>query len=233
MQENKQEPEPKVPMLLARCKRLAGRTKIVGHTVFKFNAMGICHARDVGTAASDFKALIRLNGIERITLDDIEMAPPNNGIKQVVTPSTRKAPEFPPDQKLRDFVKEAPIPEMPKRPVTRNLPPVPATTNTVNAEDVPGETTDNLLGGDPLSLESAVAVDLPETPLVSAEVVVKADVVIVDDETGEVVSAAPNSLEGKPLDSDEDTNPEAPAAKKSTKSSKPNRRRSTKKKKDD
>ena len=56
----------------AKCKRLAGRTHVVGGTAFEFDGDGICTVvpKGRGSIVEDFKNLCKLNGVKDITHGD-------------------------------------------------------------------------------------------------------------------------------------------------------------------
>lgn len=51
------------PMLKARCPRLAGRTHVIGNTVFPFDKHGICRIPDAGNNRLDYEVLLQQNGV--------------------------------------------------------------------------------------------------------------------------------------------------------------------------
>ena len=82
----------------AKCKRLAGRTQVVGSTAFEFNADGICDVvlRGRGGVVEDFKNLCKLNGVSDISSgDQNEGAPAEAPVEpeKVVEPAKAVEPE--------------------------------------------------------------------------------------------------------------------------------------------
>ncbi len=51
-------------MLKAYCKRLSGRTVVIGATVFKFNEQGMSEVINNGRNQPDFDALMKMHGME-------------------------------------------------------------------------------------------------------------------------------------------------------------------------
>lgn len=78
-------------MLAAQCKRLAGRSTVIGNTVFAFDKDGICRVINHSNVIYDFAILLRQNGV--IVLDPITLRPldPTVDGDPVV-----EAPEVPP-----------------------------------------------------------------------------------------------------------------------------------------
>jgi hypothetical protein len=90
------------PMLKARCKRLAGRSKILGNVSFSFNGEGICEVPDQGNNRIWFLEMCKTNGVEMIS------GP--SGPK--MSPQKRKAPEAPKKQVVIEKPKiEEPVTE--------------------------------------------------------------------------------------------------------------------------
>jgi len=63
------------PMLRAQCKRLAGRSTVVGGTVFTFNDEGVCSVIDQANAKVDFETLCAQNGVSVYTDAPAVVAP--------------------------------------------------------------------------------------------------------------------------------------------------------------
>jgi hypothetical protein len=66
-------------MLKAQCKRLAKRVHVIGNTVFRFDAEGICRVVDQGFNASDFDMLCKQHGVVRLDTETelpVGVAPP-------------------------------------------------------------------------------------------------------------------------------------------------------------
>lgn len=70
------------PMLKAKSMRLAGKSTVVGNTVFSFDKEGICKVIDQGNARLDFEVLIQQNGVQKV--EDVVAAPAADAV--VVAP---------------------------------------------------------------------------------------------------------------------------------------------------
>lgn len=78
----------------AKCKRLAGRTHVVGTTPFEFDGEGICTVvpQGRGNVAVDFANLCKLNGVTDITHgDQNEGEPPEAPVEADAEPKKEKA----------------------------------------------------------------------------------------------------------------------------------------------
>ena len=98
------------PILKAKCKRLAGRTIVVNNTVFSFDDEGVCSAPDVGDTRTDFRILLKMNGVTEVVETVEEQPTPAAEVKvpdpapvkkeeKAPAPSVRSAPEVPPTPK--------------------------------------------------------------------------------------------------------------------------------------
>lgn len=92
-------------MLKARCKRLAGRSKVLGNVSFSFNGEGICEVPDQGNNRIWFEQLCRMNGVEKLTGAPAPRVSPS---KKATKPLPKKVVAVP-AKKV-----EAPAPEAPK-----------------------------------------------------------------------------------------------------------------------
>ena len=52
-------------MLKAKCPRLAGRSTVLGNTVFAFDKDGVCSVLDQGNARVDYELLLQQNGVQK------------------------------------------------------------------------------------------------------------------------------------------------------------------------
>lgn len=77
------------PMLKAMCKRLAGRTTVIGNTVFTFDKAGICRIINQGNTALDYEFLLKQNGVHK--LDDDEKIIP----RYPLSPAVEETPALP------------------------------------------------------------------------------------------------------------------------------------------
>lgn len=64
-----------IKMIKIQCKRLAGRTDVVGNTIFKFNKDGIATVPDVGRTRDDVDLICRKNGVSLVEdkVDDSDL----------------------------------------------------------------------------------------------------------------------------------------------------------------
>jgi len=119
----------------ARCKRLAGRTVVVGNTAFAFDKQGICAVKPRGRATerSDFNMLLKMSGVEEIPTEHVwdrlplplppVISTEDTSVKatEVVT-STEEAPVGLPDwatdsdvESSENVAEETPTPKTAKR----------------------------------------------------------------------------------------------------------------------
>jgi len=104
-------------IMKARCKRLTGRTVVVGNTAFKFDGNGICELKPRGRASelTDFRVLLGMNGVEEVVdpkpWETISPPPavvtgPTIGADDPTVPVVRR---LPPEPVTPDATPQAPI----------------------------------------------------------------------------------------------------------------------------
>ena len=79
----------KTQLLVAQCKRLAGRATVIGNTVFTFDKNGIARIISQANNVYDFNVLLRQNGVVQLdadTLQPLDVTAPDPIVEPVILP---------------------------------------------------------------------------------------------------------------------------------------------------